>query len=109
MSTPEVRKPSAPPLSYREMEESVELSHIAHEDEGEQELLTLNMGPHHPATHGVLRLLTTDLTQRQIGEQLYLSVNTVKTHTRGIYRKLGASSRSDAIACMHELGLLERV
>ena len=41
------------------MEESVELSHIAHEDEGEQELLTLNMGPHHPATHGVLRLLTT--------------------------------------------------
>jgi len=61
MSTPEVRKPGGPTstLSYREMEESVELSHIAHEDEGEQELLTLNMGPHHPATHGVLRLLTT--------------------------------------------------
>ncbi len=58
MSTPEVRK-SGPTLSYREMEESVELSHIAHEGEGEQELLTLNMGPHHPATHGVLRLLTT--------------------------------------------------
>jgi NADH-quinone oxidoreductase subunit D len=62
MSTPEVRKPAAGgrgSLSYREMEDSVELSHIAHEDEGEQELLTLNMGPHHPATHGVLRLLTT--------------------------------------------------
>ena len=59
MSTPEVRKPKAPPLSYREMEDSVELSHIAHEDEGDRELLTLNMGPHHPATHGVLRLLTT--------------------------------------------------
>jgi NADH-quinone oxidoreductase subunit D len=39
------------------MEESVELSHIEHE--GDQELLTLNMGPHHPATHGVLRLLLT--------------------------------------------------
>ncbi|NUT56135.1 MAG: NADH-quinone oxidoreductase subunit D, partial [Thermoleophilia bacterium] len=62
MSTPDVRggsRPPAPPLAYREMEESVELSHIAHEGEGEQELLTLNMGPHHPATHGVLRLLTT--------------------------------------------------
>ena len=61
MSTPEVRKDPAGRggLSYREMEESVELSHIAHEDESEQELLTLNMGPHHPATHGVLRLLTT--------------------------------------------------
>ena len=62
MSTPEIR-PSAEGgrggLSYREMEESVELSHIAHEGEAEQELLTLNMGPHHPATHGVLRLLTT--------------------------------------------------
>jgi NADH-quinone oxidoreductase subunit D len=44
-------------LTYREIEESHELSHIEHA--GEQELLTLNMGPHHPATHGVLRLLTT--------------------------------------------------
>src|SRR3712207_7530128 len=42
-------------IPYREMEESVELSHIAHEES--EELLTLNMGPHHPATHGVLRLL----------------------------------------------------
>jgi NADH-quinone oxidoreductase subunit D len=44
-------------LTYREIEDSHELSHIEHP--GEQELLTLNMGPHHPATHGVLRLLTT--------------------------------------------------
>jgi NADH-quinone oxidoreductase subunit D len=44
-------------LTYRDIEASHELSHIEHE--GEQELLTLNMGPHHPATHGVLRLLTT--------------------------------------------------
>jgi NADH-quinone oxidoreductase subunit D len=44
-------------LTYREIEASHELSHIEHE--GEQEVLTLNMGPHHPATHGVLRLLTT--------------------------------------------------
>ena len=60
MSTPEVRSGvRGSPLPYREMEDSVELSHIAHEGDGEQELLTLNMGPHHPATHGVLRLLTT--------------------------------------------------
>jgi NADH-quinone oxidoreductase subunit D len=58
MSTPEVSRPGrTPDIGYREMESSIELSHIEHE--GDQELLTLNMGPHHPATHGVLRLLTT--------------------------------------------------
>jgi NADH-quinone oxidoreductase subunit D len=44
-------------LTYREIEDSHEIAHIEHP--GEQELLTLNLGPHHPATHGVLRLLTT--------------------------------------------------
>ncbi len=50
-------RPGAPAIDYREMEDSHELSHISHG--AEQELLTLNIGPHHPATHGVLRLLTT--------------------------------------------------
>jgi NADH-quinone oxidoreductase subunit D len=45
---------------YRRQEESIDLSARTQalvETGGEQELLTLNMGPHHPATHGVLRLL----------------------------------------------------
>ena len=50
--------------AYRQMEESIDLATMRQpmSPEGEpadQELLTLNMGPHHPATHGVLRLLTT--------------------------------------------------
>jgi NADH-quinone oxidoreductase subunit D len=47
---------------YREQESSIDLAPIDQQLDhfgGEQELLTLNMGPHHPATHGVLRLLTT--------------------------------------------------
>jgi NADH-quinone oxidoreductase subunit D len=49
---------------YRKREESITLSHVAEQAaggggarEGEPELMTLNFGPHHPATHGVLRLL----------------------------------------------------
>ena len=41
------------------MEESITLSEQPIVDEGGRELLTLNIGPHHPATHGVLRLLVT--------------------------------------------------
>jgi NADH-quinone oxidoreductase subunit D len=46
-----------PDISYREMESSIDVAHIEHPEH--DELLTLNLGPHHPATHGVLRLLTT--------------------------------------------------
>jgi LuxR family maltose regulon positive regulatory protein len=61
-----------------------------------------------PSELAVLRLLATELTQREIGAELYLSLNTVKTHTRGIYRKLGASAREDAVARAEALGLIER-
>jgi NADH-quinone oxidoreductase subunit D len=47
---------------YRKLEESITLAPVEQQlaERGEQqELLTLNMGPHHPATHGVLRLLVT--------------------------------------------------
>jgi LuxR family maltose regulon positive regulatory protein len=49
------------------------------------------------AERRILRLLATDLTLREIGRELYLSLNTVKTHTHSIYRKLGVSSRIDAV------------
>ncbi len=55
----------------------------------------------------VLALLATDLTQREIGKELFLSLNTVKTHTRSLYRKLGTSSREDAIRRAATLGLLD--
>jgi LuxR family maltose regulon positive regulatory protein len=54
----------------------------------------------------VLRLLPTRLSQREIGASLYVSVNTVKTHTKSIFRKLGVSTRAEAVARSRELGLL---
>jgi LuxR family maltose regulon positive regulatory protein len=54
----------------------------------------------------VLRLLASHLSQREIGRELYLSVNTVKSHTRNIYGKLDATSRSEAVARARALHLL---
>jgi LuxR family maltose regulon positive regulatory protein len=46
----------------------------------------------------VLQLLREPLSLREIGDQLFLSQNTIKTHTRAIYRKLGVSTRAAAVA-----------
>ncbi len=45
----------------------------------------------------VLRLLGGSMSMREIAQELYLSQNTVKTYTRAIYRKLGVSTRHDAV------------
>jgi ATP/maltotriose-dependent transcriptional regulator MalT len=54
----------------------------------------------------VRRLLRAALSRRDIGQERHLSVNTVKCHTRAIYRKLGVSGRDAAVARARELGLL---
>ena len=54
----------------------------------------------------VLRLLPGTLSLREIGGSLYVSLNTVKTHARGIYRKLEVSSREEAVARARERGLI---
>ena len=54
----------------------------------------------------VLNLLATQLSRREIGQRLYVSLNTVKTHQRAVYRKLGVEDRSAAVRRARELGLL---
>lgn len=54
----------------------------------------------------VLRLLPTRLSRTEIGARLYVSLNTVKTHQRAVYRKLRVEHRSAAVRRARELGLL---
>jgi LuxR family maltose regulon positive regulatory protein len=54
----------------------------------------------------ILRLLGGCLSERDIGRELYLSHNTIHSHTKAIYRKLGVSSRSEALHHARQLGLL---
>ena len=55
----------------------------------------------------LLPMLSTHLSFPQIGAEMFLSPNTVKSQAISIYRKLGASSRNQAVTRSRELGLLE--
>jgi len=55
----------------------------------------------------LMPLLSTHLSFREIGERLFVSRNTIKTQAISVYRKLGVSSRSDAISRADELGLVD--
>jgi LuxR family maltose regulon positive regulatory protein len=55
----------------------------------------------------VLRMLPTHLSLPAIAKQLFVSPNTVKTHVRALYRKLDASSRSEAVSQAAAAGLLD--
>jgi LuxR family maltose regulon positive regulatory protein len=59
-----------------------------------------------PRERAVLRYLPTMLTFVEIGSELYISVNTTKSHVRSIYRKLGVVGRRDAVRRARQLELL---
>jgi LuxR family maltose regulon positive regulatory protein len=76
---------------------------------------TLDTAPHRPITAGaplterelaVLRLLPAQLSAREIGRELYVSVHTVRSQVQAVYRKLQVSDRAEAIARARQLGLL---
>jgi LuxR family transcriptional regulator, maltose regulon positive regulatory protein len=54
----------------------------------------------------MLRYLASTLSNPEIAAELYVSVNTVKTHQRAVYRKLGATGRREAVRRARTLGLL---
>jgi len=55
----------------------------------------------------VLGMLPSPLTTQEIGDELFVSRNTIKTHLRRIYRKLNASSREEAVLIARDRGLLQ--
>jgi LuxR family maltose regulon positive regulatory protein len=59
-----------------------------------------------PSELRVLRYLPTNMTRQEIAGELYVSINTVNTHIRNIYSKLGARDRSSAVERARELRLL---
>jgi LuxR family maltose regulon positive regulatory protein len=64
--------------------------------------------PLSPRELEILRLLGTDLDGPGIARELVVSLNTVRTHTKNIYAKLGVTSRREAVRRAGELDLLAR-
>jgi LuxR family maltose regulon positive regulatory protein len=54
----------------------------------------------------VLQLIAEGLTNKEIASRLYLSLNTIKVHTRNIYGKLGVRNRTQAVTKAKSLGIL---
>jgi LuxR family maltose regulon positive regulatory protein len=79
----------------------------------QREVDDAHKGAHHAGlTRAELRLLpllATHLSFREIAEQLFVSRNTIKTQAISVYRKLGVSSRSEAVAEAQRLGLGEHL
>jgi DNA-binding CsgD family transcriptional regulator len=94
---------------------------VSARDAFSSEIATLPAGANPDSRHGVrqrvpdvlsgaerrvLRYLPTNLTAREIADELYVSVNTVKTHMRHIYATFDAHRRRDAVERARALGLL---
>lgn len=60
-----------------------------------------------PREYEVLQLIAQGLSNQEIAERLFLSLNTVKTHTSNVFSKLDVQRRTQAIQKAKELGLLE--
>ncbi|MGH3042866.1 MAG: LuxR C-terminal-related transcriptional regulator, partial [Gaiellaceae bacterium] len=95
------RRPALGALVARRAELGAQVDRVARAQEGRASTLTA-------AELRLLPLLATHLSFREIGEHLYVSRNTVKTQAISVYRKLGVSCRSKAIARAGELGLVDR-
>ena len=59
-----------------------------------------------PREHEILGLIAVGLSNREIGEKLFVSENTVKTHSARVFEKLGVSRRTQAVQEGRRLGLI---
>jgi LuxR family maltose regulon positive regulatory protein len=79
-------------------------------------LASIDAIPHRPATSlqapltsresVVLRCLPTLMSNPEIADELFISINTVKSHLRSIYRKLGTATRRETVQRARELQLI---
>ena len=100
-------RPAVPPPGGRRDPRSGSTALIAAIDSSAQAVSELSAAPLTTAELRVLAYLPTHLSFQAMAEDLFVSRNTVKTQAISIYRKLGVSSRGDAVMRARELGLVD--
>lgn len=93
------QRPNLGSLAESALELRLALARLAHAPAGASALTAAELR--------LLPLLATHLSLREIGNHLFVSTHTVKSHTHSIYQKLGVSSRSAAVAQTRALGLAD--
>lgn len=86
--------------------ESFVAARMARHAQGQPNLRTRSYWTLTDREREVLAYMRSVMTAAEIAEALYISVNTVKTHERSIYRKLGATGRRDALKTAAERGIV---
>ncbi len=106
----ELLRTAAPRGDMPGSEHAVELMRIALRDQEPRPARLTDASPGQEAMSDreleVLRLLATDLTGPEIAQQLFVSVNTLRTHTKHIFTKLAVNTRRAAVQRAGDLGLL---
>jgi LuxR family transcriptional regulator, maltose regulon positive regulatory protein len=96
-----IRHGTSHPAIVGEMLEALDRRH-----EGSRRAPVLLPEPLSEREQAILRYLPTMMSNQEIASELYVSVNTVKTHLKAIYRKLDAAGRREAVRRGRELGLM---
>ncbi len=86
----------------------IEAIELRHKPKPDKNMIVLNAAEYlTPREVHILKLINLGLTNKEISESTYTSINTVKWHVRHIYDKLGVSDRAKAIVKSKELGLFD--
>ena len=97
---------AAPPMNLLGPELVRDLVALIQGAESDEDPRRVLLDPLSEREEAVLRYLPTVMSKAEIASELFVSINTVKTHTKNIYRKLGVGTRTEAVRRARHLNLV---
>lgn len=98
--------PDSAPLAYMERLLAMTVDYIEKTGEYRKPVPSTDASGVTPREREILAYMAQNLTNQEIADRLYISLQTVKNHTSSIYRKLNVTSRMQAVSAAREMGLI---